>query len=175
MSVHRTGRSLGPFMSDDQYRGDAGSVGAYIQRIEAGELIGASFVRRQVRADDAPPDLRDVFADLGWAASAACAARTDRADDFHEYARGRNLPPVLAELAREFCGGCPVIDECGADADAHLARGLWGGSYRGGTKESNYRAIPLIPGAPPYRPATAAVPTPAAVASPPTTSKEPAA
>jgi hypothetical protein len=100
-----------------------------------------------------------------------------RAEEFTAPQIGNRLPAAVRALAREFCAGCPVIAECGADADARLARGVWGGSWRAGTKPNTYRVTPLIPGAPPspYRPATAAVTTPAAVASPPTTSKEPAA
>lgn len=188
-STDHLGAPIGPYLSDDQRRGDAG-IGAYLERIKAGELIGAMHLGSQRRIPDAPAAgkgrppappgalLGGVFADLEWAEQASCAKQLDRADEFHVPQAGPHMPAAIPALAAEFCAGCPVIAECAADADRHRARGLWGGSYRAGHKPSEYVVRRLVDRAPVRELATAAVPNPAAVAPPTTTTntrKEPAA
>lgn len=86
----------------------------------------------------------------------ACAAATtvesrpfDRAN--HRVGGGRpaTVPEAAFTAAREFCAGCPIRVECGAEADAKREEGLWGGAYRlrlsSSGRRQTYRVMELLP------------------------------
>lgn len=52
--------------------------------------------------------------------------------------------PAARETARRYCASCPVLAECGRDADSRRHSGLWAGAWR--TTQPTYHRLPLIPG-----------------------------
>lgn len=48
------------------------------------------------------------------------------------------------DTARRFCSRCPVVAECGRDADSRRHQGLWGAAWR--TAQPSYHRLPLLPG-----------------------------
>ncbi|HEY8590825.1 MAG TPA: WhiB family transcriptional regulator [Naasia sp.] len=168
---HLDGAPSVAYVSEEQHVGLA-ELGLYVARIKASGAIGAVPVgAHRVGNVELGTTFMSVLVDLEWSdEGAACAGRLDVAEQFTAPQVGNQIPAEARPLAREFCARCPVIVECGADADRHRALGLWGGAYRAGAKPGTYSVTQLVPLP---EPATAAVPTPAAVAT--TTTEEPAA
>lgn len=80
-----------------------------------------------------------------WWADAACR----RGADPEAFAYVAAQPSAThAEVARTYCAGCPVIQQCADFADRNDCYGVWGGSYRNGAAVVIH---PLIEGAPERR------------------------
>jgi hypothetical protein len=97
-------------------------------------------------------DLRDLLTGGAWTRDAACAwGDYERLDPI---VGGRPTERELLEratAAAQLCAHCPVIRNCGADADRGGEVGVWAGSlrYRAGGDRGEYVVVPLIEGAVP--------------------------
>lgn len=82
-----------------------------------------------------------------WRRRAACRSMPpERFDPIRSGGGPHALTPARA-VADQVCAGCPVIDECSAEADLDQHPGLWGGSYRT-RRHGKYLRYPLTAAAP---------------------------
>lgn len=86
-----------------------------------------------------------------WRDEAACVAAADP-DEFFPKNSGGPGPGDSGvrrarQLARRWCARCPVLEECGAEADAGREVGLWGGVFRYGGA-GRYQWTKVLPSAP---------------------------
>ncbi len=64
-----------------------------------------------------------------WVLQAACRDKDPNLFLPQESENGSFLKPPV-EQALEYCRVCPVVAECGAEADEAGDTGVWGGRYR---------------------------------------------
>jgi len=50
------------------------------------------------------------------------------------------FPAEIGQAATVFCRGCPVFDQCRAEADEHKYEGLWAGAWRRLKSDGSHKA-----------------------------------
>lgn len=68
--------------------------------------------------------------DPHWADDgAACAGAPGELFE-HRLLRNPSIAAEVRQVAELFCGNCPIMQRCRAEADAHEFLGVWGGQWR---------------------------------------------
>lgn len=110
-------------------------------RHEGHDLCGGCTKRRHERRPGTPqPTVRDQ----GWSEHAACRD-ADPNLFFPDLSPGAHFRPIVEPVARQYCGRCPVRDDCDiyAQTTTPPVVGLWGGRWRR-WRGSTPTATPLL-------------------------------
>lgn len=81
---------------------------------------------------------------LAWQERAACRG-ADPHLFFPDIPAGRQFRPVVADTARRYCHGCPVLQQCDTWAETTLSVGLWASVWRR-YRGSQYTRSPVLAG-----------------------------
>lgn len=90
-----------------------------------------------VRSIAGPRPSGSPIPDEDWRTRAACVGADPRLFNERELPntgrRPRRVPAEVYTVGRQYCGACPVREQCAAEADALDHDGVWGGVYRTST------------------------------------------
>lgn len=126
---------------------------------------GACLKSKRTHPDVALADMRNgrseilpaerPIADGSWRASSFCWGAPLEPFESADTAVSQHVPRAAYDTVAQYCAHCPVLDQCGAEADDHEYPGVWGGAYRYSTSGRSgkpvYRSRNLVGVKPPER------------------------